>query len=105
MAGSSSNYDDPTLKNCLFGAVSLTKNANISKCKYSCYGIGFERRSSFLLPGDGFGRNVLIFGADMRSSVHVDNKKRHTSSWKKTNTRTRAHINCRKNVFSQFNCN
>ena len=31
----------PTLENCLFGAVSLTKNAN--KYKYSGYGMGFER--------------------------------------------------------------
>ena len=27
----SSNDNDPTLKNCLFGAVTLTKNANIEK--------------------------------------------------------------------------
>ena len=27
--------DYPTLENCLFGAVSLTKNADIDKCKYS----------------------------------------------------------------------
>ena len=32
-----------TLKNCLFGAVSLTKNAYIVKYKYSGYRIGFER--------------------------------------------------------------
>ena len=29
----------PTLVNCLLGAVSLTKNADIDKCKYSGYGI------------------------------------------------------------------
>ena len=29
----------PTLVNCLFGAVSLTKNADIDKYKYSDYGI------------------------------------------------------------------
>ena len=34
--------DDPTLKNCLFAAVSLTKNANMDKYKYSGYGIGFD---------------------------------------------------------------
>ena len=47
LAASSSNVNDPTLKNCLFGAVSLTKNADIEKYKYSGYGIGFDRRSSF----------------------------------------------------------
>ena len=28
---SSSHIDDPTLKNCLFGAISLTKNTDIDK--------------------------------------------------------------------------
>ena len=30
---------DPTLENCLFGAVTLTKNVNIDKYGYSGYGI------------------------------------------------------------------
>ena len=42
----SSHINDPTLKNCLFGAVTLTKNADIDKYGYSGYGIGFDRRSS-----------------------------------------------------------
>ena len=46
---------DPTIKNCLFGAVTLTKNADIEKYKYSGYGIGFDRKSSFSLPSGGFG--------------------------------------------------
>ena len=73
---SGSNNSDPTLKNCLFGAVTLTKNANIDKYGYSGYGIGFDRKSSFSFPGGGFGQNVLIFGADMSSSAHIDNKKK-----------------------------
>ena len=67
---------DPTLESCLFGAVTLTKNVNIDKYGYSGYGIGFDRRSSFSFPGGGFGQNVLIFGADMSSSAHIDNKKK-----------------------------
>ena len=63
----------PSLINCLFGAVSLTKTADIDKYKYSGYGIGFDRGSVYSV-GDGFGRNVIIFGVDMSSSVHVDNK-------------------------------
>ena len=59
--------------NCLFGAVSLTKNADIDKYKYSGYGIGFDRGSVYSV-GNGFGRNVIIFGADMSSSVHVGNR-------------------------------
>ena len=64
----------PTLVNCLFGAVSITKNADIDKNKYSEYGIGFDRTGLYLLPSRRFGRNVIIFGVDMSSSVHVDNK-------------------------------
>ena len=26
--------------------------------------------------GNGFGKNVIIFGADMSSSVHLDNKRK-----------------------------
>ena len=74
LVGSSSNYSDPTIKNCLFGAVTLTKNADIDKYRYSGYGIGFDRRGSFSFPGSGFGQNVIIFGADMSSSKHIDNK-------------------------------
>ena len=54
----------------------LTKNADIEKYKYSAYGIGFDRRSSISFPSGGFGQNVLIFGADMSSSIHIDNKKK-----------------------------
>ena len=70
----SSNNNDPTLKNCLSGAVTLTKNADIDKYGYSGFGIGFHRRSSFSFPGGGFGQNVLIFGADMSSSAHIEKK-------------------------------
>ena len=75
MGASSSNISDPTLKNCLFGAVILIKNADIDKYKYSGYGIGFDRRSSFSFPSGEFGRNIIIFEVDMRSSAHIDNKK------------------------------
>ena len=76
LAASSSHTNEPTLKKCFFGAVSLTKNADIEKYKYSGYGIGFDRRSSFSFPSGGFGQNVLIFGVNMSSSTHIDNKKK-----------------------------
>ena len=63
-----------TAKNALFGAVSLTKNADVDKYKYSGYGIAFDRKGSFSFPGGGYGQNVTIFGADMNSSPHIDNK-------------------------------
>ena len=73
---SSSHINDPTIRNCLFGAVTLTKNSDIEEYGYSGYGIGFDRRSSFSFPSGGFGQNVLIFGADVSSSIHIDNKKK-----------------------------
>ena len=72
----SSNDSDPTLKNCVFVAVTLTKNADIEKYGYSGYGIGFDRISSFSFPGGRFGQNVLIFGVDKSSSAYIDNKKK-----------------------------
>ena len=63
----------PTLENCFFGAVSLTKNANIDKYKYSGYGIGFDRKGEFSFSSR-FGRNCIILGADVSSS-HANNKK------------------------------
>ena len=74
LEASTSHIDDPTLKNCLFGAVTLTKNADIDKYRYSGYGIGFDKRGSFSFPGGGYGQNVIIFEEDMNSSPLVDNK-------------------------------
>ena len=65
-----------TLENRLFGAVKLTKNADIDKYKYSECGIGFDSRGSFPHRSGGYGRNIIIFRADMSSFVHVNNKKR-----------------------------
>ena len=56
----------PTLESCLFGAVSLTKNADVDQYKYFGYGIGFDRKGEFSF-GNGFGRNCIIFGADLNS--------------------------------------
>ena len=64
------------LANSLFGTVKLVKNADIDKYKYYGYGIGFDRCGTFSV-GSGFSKNVIIFGADMSSSVHVDNKKKY----------------------------
>ena len=65
---------DFTLGNCLFGSVKLTKNADLDKYKYSGYGIGFDSCSEYSLPYGNMGKIVIIFGADMSSSVHIDNK-------------------------------
>ena len=70
----------PTLKNCLFGAVKLTKLVNIDLYKYSGFGIRFDRKG-FSSIGDEIGRNVITFEVDMSSSSHKDIKKRHFNSW------------------------
>ena len=70
---SSINY--PTLENCLFGSVKLTKNADIDKYGYSGYDIGFDRSTSFSV-GNEIGKNVIIFGVDMSSSTKIHNRKK-----------------------------
>ena len=65
----------PTLENCLFGAVKLTKHVDVDLYKYSGYDIGFDREGFYSID-DEVGRNVIIFGVDMRSSQRIDNKKK-----------------------------
>ena len=65
---------DFTLNDSLFGCVKLTKNADPDKYKYSGYGIGFDSSLEFSLTNGSMGKNVIIFGADVRSSVDIDNK-------------------------------
>ena len=52
----------------------MPKNADPDKYVYSGYGI--ELRSEFLLPDCSLGKNVIIFGVDVSSSVHIDNKEK-----------------------------
>ena len=73
------NINYPTLENCLFESVKLTKNADIDKYRYSGYGIGFDRET---VPGKSFsfgnetGKNVIIFEVDMSLSSKIDNRKK-----------------------------
>ena len=67
--------DYPTLEKNFFGAVRLTKIADIDKYQYSGYGIGFDRKGSYSI-GDEVSANVIMFGVDMSSSPHIDNKGR-----------------------------
>ena len=63
-----------TLESCLFGANKITNNFDVEKYKYSRYGIGFDSSGSFSHPRGGNGTNVIIFGANLSSSVHANNK-------------------------------
>ena len=44
------------------------------------YDIGFDSRSKFSLPDGSMGKNVIIFGADMSSSVHIELDDKHINS-------------------------
>ena len=66
------NYnEDISLENCLFSAVKLTKNADISTYKYSRYGIGFDGKGAFSHPSGGFGNNAIIFGVDINNKKKI----------------------------------
>ena len=80
---------DFTLKNCLFGPVKLTKNADRVKYKHSGYDREFACRSEFLFTDGNFGKNVILFGADMSSSANIDNTGKYILVLGEGNTRIR----------------
>ena len=99
MGGSACHDINPTLKNCLFGAVTLTKNVDIDKYKYPGYGTGFDRRSNFSFPSGGFVQNILFYGVDIRSSSYSDNKKKYILVLRKGPTQGLEHtLTAKKNV-------
>ena len=65
---------DFTLSNSLFGSVKLIQTTDPDKYKYNGCGIRFDSRSEISFTNGSIGRNVIIFGVDMSSSGHVDNK-------------------------------
>ena len=71
-----SNNNDPTLKNCLFGAVTLTKKQILISMGTVVMELDLIGDKVFSFPSGGFGQNILIFWADMSSSAHIDNKKK-----------------------------
>ena len=66
----------PTLENWLFGALKLTKSTDVDKYKYPEHDVGFDRKENFSFASQ-FGRNCIIFGADMIPCVHLNNKKNY----------------------------
>ena len=51
----------------------MTTYTHIDEYKYSGYGTGFSRRDEFSF-GNGYGRNLIIFGVDASISIHATNK-------------------------------
>ena len=79
-----SRSDTFTVQNVLFGAMQITKTADTSKYNCKVYGICFDEGGTFghTIKEGNFNhttnaRNVLIFGADMSSSVHATNREKH----------------------------
>ena len=64
--------------NFLFEVFKLSKNSDPDKFCYSEYGISLNMHGIFLLSNSEFWKNVLLFIADMSSSVH--NEKRYLNS-------------------------
>ena len=60
----------------IFGAVKLVKNADFDKYKYCGYSIGFDVHGIFPMLRGGFGKNLIIFDADISSYSYVHNKKK-----------------------------
>ena len=70
-----------TIQNALFGAMKITKNTDSSKNNYTGYGLCFDEVGEFghTVRQGNFDRttnakNVIIFGADMSSSIHAINR-------------------------------
>ena len=66
-----------TSGNSLFGSVKLAENADLGKCIYTGYGIGFDSRSGFFFTDGSYGKKNHFLGADMSSSMHVHNKRKN----------------------------
>ena len=65
---------DFKLSNCLLGSLKLTENTYLDKYIYTGYGIGFDSCGEYSLIFGSIGKNVIIFGVDLSSSVHIDDK-------------------------------
>ena len=56
------------------GAIKLIKNDDKYECQYSGYGVSFDSRVSFTHPDGSYGVNAIIFGCDMSTSSHSNNR-------------------------------
>ena len=59
------------IKNCLFASTNIMKYNDKENYVYNDYGIAFDGKSKWSF-GNGFARNVIIFGIDNSSSSQTD---------------------------------
>ena len=69
-----------TVRNSFFGVVNLTPNSDPHKYSHFGYAILFDVSGTFSSPNRRFGKNVIIFGVDMSSSVDFDDRKVYLNS-------------------------
>ena len=73
----------------MFGNDKITKNADPDKYSYSGCGAEFDSRSFFSIfsiPNFDWGKNVIMFGVDISSYEHIDNKNKNILILGKTPT-------------------
>ena len=63
-----------TLRNCLFRATNIVKNSDEEKYVYSGFGKTLDGKGEWSF-GNGYARNIIIFGVDNSLSSHTDNLK------------------------------
>ena len=68
------------LRNSLFADVKLTAILILIRILILDMVFNLIYVELFKMPNGGFGKNVIIFVADMSSSAHADNKKRYLNS-------------------------
>ena len=68
---------------------------------YTAYDIGIDMKGTFSFPTGEFGKNMIIFEVDIRSSVHLDNMSWY-HCWRPCIRIRLFYIDCRKKVFDPF---
>ena len=93
---------DFAIRGCLFGGVKLAKNAVPDKYVYSGCGIGLNMHIKLRLPDGSVVKNDIIFGDDMSSSVHIDNKGKYILILGKSLTQglNNTYVNSRNSIFN-----
>ena len=67
--------------------VKINKNGDPNKYSYLGYEIGFDSRSLFSISNFDWGKNATVFGVDMSSPMHANNKNKDNLLLGKEQTR------------------
>ena len=71
-----------TIQNALLGALKIPEDpSDSSNDKYSGYGICFDEGSDFSIGNITNSKNVIIFGCDLISSSHANNRPNNIYVW------------------------